>query len=120
MKMIHSSIINNRRFDLNFKNGEDSLFMFLISDRFRYVNFSVENAIYYRRIRNNSLMTSRQSFFYVLHNRTSLVVNYLKIYLSSPFKYSLVFFITRILGSMKTVLCFIIDHFKIINNEYCR
>ena len=31
-KLIHKSIIGNRRFNINFKNGEDSLFMFLISD----------------------------------------------------------------------------------------
>ena len=32
-KLIHKSIIGNRRFDVRFKNGEDSLFMFLISDK---------------------------------------------------------------------------------------
>ena len=32
-KLIHKSIIADRRFDVRFENGEDSLFMFLISDK---------------------------------------------------------------------------------------
>lgn len=103
MKMMHSSIIDERRFDLHFKNGEDSLFMFLISDRIRYVNFAVESAIYYRRIRMNSLMTSRQSLSYIIGNRVLLVINYSKIYFSNPSNYSLKFYITRLLGSAKAI-----------------
>ena len=39
-KLIHKDIIGNRRFDIRFKNSEDSLFMFLISDRFQYVTLA--------------------------------------------------------------------------------
>ena len=40
MKLIPMTFIHNRRFDVRFKNGEDSIFMFLISDKFDKVSFT--------------------------------------------------------------------------------
>lgn len=49
MKLIPMSFIQDRRFNVRFKNGEDSLFMFLISDKIKRVAFTSKNAVYYRR-----------------------------------------------------------------------
>lgn len=97
-KLIHRSIIANRRFDIRFKNGEDSLFMFLISDRLKNVSFTSKDAIYYRRVRNNSATTKKTNTIQVLKNLTKLALAYTKIFFSRPSKYSLSFYMTRIMG----------------------
>lgn len=104
MKLFPYSIIGNRRYDLTFKNGEDSLFMFLISDRMTEVNFADEDAIYYRRIRNNSAVTSAKSFMIVLKNSCRLIWIYSMIFFSNTKDYNFYFYITRVLGSIKAVL----------------
>lgn len=100
-KLIHRDIIGNRRFDEKFKNGEDSLFMFSISDRMRFVDFTSKDAIYYRRVRENSAVTTRRSRMEIIRNAFNMIVCYTKIYLSSPFSYSFYFYFTRLLGAVK-------------------
>ena len=104
MKLFPRSIIGERRYDLSFKNGEDSLFMFLISDRMKNVNFAKEDAIYYRRVRQNSAATSSRSFRSVFFNSCRLSFEYTKIYLSNPWNYKVFFYLTRILGSIRAVI----------------
>ncbi|MCQ2217104.1 MAG: glycosyltransferase [Paludibacteraceae bacterium] len=104
-KLIHKSIIGERRFDLNFKNGEDSIFMFLISDRMEKISFTSRNAIYYRRVRENSATTLDRSLMAVAKNSFAMIVSYWKIYMKRPRSYDFGFFFTRILGSIRTILC---------------
>lgn len=103
-KLIHRDIIGDRRFDIRFKNGEDTLFMFLISDRMKYVDFTSRNAIYYRRIRNDSATSKRTNLFLVLKNLTKLALIYTRIFLSCPSMYSFSFYSTRILGMAHTIV----------------
>ncbi len=102
MKLIHRDVIGNRRFDVQFKNGEDNLFMFLISDRLRYVEFTSENAIYYRRYRINSAMQKTRSCKDKIRNSIRIVRKYISIYPNGG--YSLSFFCTRILAEMKFIM----------------
>lgn len=104
MKLFPSWMIGERRYDLKFKNGEDSLFMFLISDRMKYVNFADEDAIYYRRIRRESAVTSKKSFIMVLKNSCQLSLAYSKIFFFNITKYNSFFYITRVLGSIRALL----------------
>lgn len=103
-KLIHKQIIGDRRFDCRFSNGEDSLFMFLISDKFKYVDFTTKEAVYYRRIRENSAVTAKRSRLQICINELRRIAAYSKLYFSSPLKYSLSFYITRILGAVRTML----------------
>lgn len=103
MKLIPTEFMKNRRFDVNFKNGEDSLFMFYLSDRFSLVRFADKDVCYYRRIRANSAYTS-QTFTYRLKNALRLILAYCKIYFRNPLKYSCLFFLTRIIGACRSVL----------------
>lgn len=98
-KMIHKDIIGDRKFDTSFKNGEDSIFMFLISDRINKVAFTSKNAIYYRRFRQGSAMLGKKNRRYVLSNCFKRIMAYTSIYIKHPFKYSFVFYWTRLLGS---------------------
>lgn len=104
MKLIPMGMIMKRRFDPRFKNGEDSLFMFLISDKMKYVNFTSKDAVYYRRYRNNSAMTGYRSRYQVIKNALKLIYSYLEIYFTSPKNYNFIFLTNRILGAVRS--CF--------------
>ena len=96
MKLIHRSIIGDSKFDCRFKNGEDSLFMFLISNKFKYIEFTDSNAIYYRRIRQESA-SHTSNRLEIAKNGWFLVKQYHHIFYKGN-GYSFLFFITRILG----------------------
>ena len=103
-KLLSRDIIGDRRFNVNFKNGEDSLFMFQISDRFKYVVFTSKSATYYRRIRQGSATTGVRSISQIIWNGMKWNMELSKIFLTSPFSYNLMFYITRILGSVHSTI----------------
>jgi glycosyltransferase involved in cell wall biosynthesis len=102
MKLIPAAAINDRRFNPSFKVGEDGIFMFLISDRIRYTDFTSEKAIYFRCVRHNSAMGKINSAgrWKVLINDLKMIAEYSKIYLLGLRRYSLFFYLTRIRGSI--------------------
>lgn len=104
MKLIHKDIISDRRFDVRFKNGEDSIYMFLISDKIKSVNFTSSDAVYYRRYRENSAVTQKRSYFQKFSNAMNMIWEYIKIYTRNPRGYRVDFFCTRILGTLKSIL----------------
>lgn len=101
MKLIPMSFIQDRRFNVNFRNGEDSLFMFYISDKFGSVAFTSESAVYYRRYRVNSAVTSKRSIKCRLYNKLNMFKEYLRIYWGAPTKYNFCFFLTRVLALLR-------------------
>lgn len=104
MKLINRSFIQDRKFDVRFKNGEDSLFMFLISDRVKYVDFPSPNAIYYRRYRENSAITVKKNKSYVITNSMKLIGAYTRIFLSAPFHYSIRRYLQAVLGAFHYII----------------
>lgn len=104
MKLIPRSLIADRRFDVNFKNGEDSLFMFLISDKFKYVRFAQKDVCYYRRMRENSAYTRKRSVMDKFLNACSLIKAFNEIYFKRMRRYNFTFYITRVLGACRSVL----------------
>lgn len=102
-KLIHKDIIQGRHYDTSLTNGEDSVFMFLISDNFKYVNFTSPDAIYYRRFRVGQA-TSNKPFTFRFKNSIKLFKKYIVIYLNNVKKYRFSFFCTRILGVFKTLI----------------
>ena len=101
MKLVHKSIIENRKFDPKFKNGEDSLFMALISNKIKEVKFTPSSAIYYRRIRTNSATTHKRSNKQKIANAHRLISKYISYWISNPLGYNSLFMISRILASLK-------------------
>lgn len=104
MKLIHRDIIGDRQFDTRFTNGEDSMFMFLISDRLRYVDFTPADAVYYRRVREQSAhsqMHDRKVRFRAARNKMRMFTEY---YFAAPRRYSLRFYLTRLLACVKTII----------------
>ncbi|MCK9220806.1 MAG: glycosyltransferase family 2 protein [Bacteroidales bacterium] len=102
-KLIYKDIICDRKFDTRFKNGEDSIFMFLISDRLKYVDFTSSNAIYYRRNREGSAVASRNQKS-VVSNRCKMIFEYTKIFFSNLGKYRFIFYVSRLLASLRVII----------------
>ncbi|MBQ3190721.1 MAG: glycosyltransferase family 2 protein [Bacteroides sp] len=103
MKLIPMSFIQGRKFDTRFKNGEDSLFMFAISDKFKWVDFTSRNAVYYRRVRSGSAITIHRSKIKKIQNSIKMMIAYNQLYFSNPFNYNFSFYLTRILGSIRII-----------------
>lgn len=101
-KLIPITAICNNRFDCSLKNSEDALFMFLLSNRFDKVAFTSPEATYYRRIRKNSASNTIKTVEYTIKNALILIKKYSVIYFVGK-GYSFCFFLTRILGTLKTV-----------------
>lgn len=104
MKLLHRDIIGKRRFDIRFTNGEDSLFMALISDRIRRCNLCSNQAIYYRRIRQGSASTSKKKPSEIFYNNIRRIIQYFFYWLKNPFKYNVYFMASRIIASIKNII----------------
>lgn len=108
-KLIPREVVGERRFNPRYKLGEDALFMAELTDRISCVVASEPDAVYYRRLRNNSASHAqgKSNFWHLLWNAVSLSGSYLKIYLSHPCRYDGKFFFTRVLaGFTKRLFCY--------------
>ena len=105
MKIIPMNFIQGKRFDARFRNGEDCLYMFLISNKIQKFSFTSPNAIYYRRYRQNSAVTTQRSNKEILKNSIHLIYEYSKIYFKSPLSYSILLYIRCILGTLHSIYC---------------
>lgn len=102
MKLIHRDIIGDRRFDTRFRLGEDTLFMFAISNRMNTVAFTDTRSVYYRRIRQGSashIMTWCQK----TQNCIRLIGMYTRIYTRGR-GYNISFYFTRVLAAIHTII----------------
>jgi len=102
MKLIHRDIIGDRRFDTSFTLGEDSLFMFLISNRMQQVRFTGQEAVYFRRIRPGSASQTK-SRREVIYNCLRIMRRYTHIY-SHGKGYNSSFYLTRMMGAIHTII----------------
>lgn len=103
MKLIGKASIGPVRFNRNFRNGEDSLFIFEISSGIKQLAFTSADAIYYRRIRPGSAMTS-QSFHNKVLNAFRVSMMFTRIWLRAPFKYNFCFYWSRVLAPFRGLL----------------
>ena len=106
MKLFHKSFIQGKYYDTRFSNGEDNIYMFLISDKIKKVAFTKRDATYFRRLRENSAMNRKRSKIERINNNWKSIVVYTKIFFSGH--YSLYFFSTRvaaeIIGIFKAIV----------------
>ena len=104
MKMFHRDIIGNRRFNPNFSVGEDGLFMFLVSDKFKKCSLANSRSVYYRRYRAGSLVANRTKEF-VQTNNKKLLRETLNIYKSGYERYNFIFFLMQVCSYIKGIIC---------------
>lgn len=107
-KLIPATIIGNKRFDPNFSNGEDSLFLFDLVDRSLRFGLTSPDALYRRRIRIGSATKRHRGYRYWIQNWTSGVAKYSRIYFSNPAGRSIPLYINRVLAISKTNLLLIL------------
>jgi len=103
-KLVTRELIGVHRFDLRFQNGEDSLFMFAISEKKMEFQFADENTIYYRRIRDNSLTNKKIDLICMIENCFKLIFATIETYAKSPRRYDFIFFVSRIFAYIKSII----------------
>lgn len=102
-KIIPKNLIGEKRFDVRFKIGEDALFMFAISKGVKKIVLS-DNAIYYRRCRKGSASRVKQPIKFRLNNSVMQILEYIRIYVHSPFEYNFFLFLSRIVASVTHIV----------------
>ena len=102
-KIIPKNLIGEKRFDVRFKIGEDALFMFSISKGVKKIVLS-DNAIYYRRCRKGSASRVKQPIKFRLNNSVMQILEYIRIYVHSPFEYNFFLFLSRIVASVTHIV----------------
>lgn len=110
MKLIPMNIIGNRRYDKRFRIGEDSLFMFLISNKIKNIVLTSPKAIYYRRYRDTSASFINRSIKEQIINNLRLIWEYIKIFMHGGYNPSL--FATRVASRVRELLLFPIIRIK--------
>ncbi|MDM1096708.1 glycosyltransferase family 2 protein [Myroides odoratimimus] len=101
-KMYSRKVIGNIRFDTRLSVSEDALFLFELSVNLGRIKL-VENeeCIYYRKVRGNSLTTTKKSskeYSLLFFTKLSL---FTKVYLGNISKYNFIFYLTRVLAIVK-------------------
>ena len=102
-KMIPARLIENFRFNPNFKIGEDALFMFAISRNIKNIELA-DDAIYYRRCRIGSASRVKKTLFFKIKNSVLQILEYTKIYIHNPLKYNFLLYLSRIAASLLHIL----------------
>lgn len=98
-KIIPKTIIKDFRFNTKYKNNEDSLFMLEISINIKQVKTSIENSIYWRRVRKKSANFQKKSYSYIFKNYFLVFLEYVKI--SFKKGYNKTFIFIKILALLK-------------------
>jgi hypothetical protein len=99
MKLIHRDIIGDRRFDVKLTIGEDSVFMFQVSDRIKNIRLALPSAVYYRRFRENSALTAKKTSSELLRQSLKCMSSYTKAFFTG--RYNIIFYITRMLAEVR-------------------
>ncbi|WP_419500036.1 glycosyltransferase [Alistipes shahii] len=99
-KILSKNAIGIRRFDPEFKVGEDGLFMFQISNRIKILKAASPSCVYYRRNRDGSAINSLRPRGQRLKNNFKLMTNYTKYYLQDIRHYNIFFYISRLVAEM--------------------
>ena len=95
-KLIKQEYIAGMQFDIRFSQGEDALFMFGLSRRLPNIKTVPEAAVYYYRIRPDSLSHKRTVFSIRLRKYIELIFAYIVVFIKQPSRCSVPLFLSRI------------------------
>lgn len=99
-KLIPRTMIGEWRFDEQFTLGEDSLFMFGISNRIKDIQLAGADVVYYVRNRNNSASRSKYSYGYRVKIALQLTASYILLFLKNPLSYNIPLLGSRIFATL--------------------
>lgn len=111
-KLIPFNVIGDVRFRNELTIGEDSVFLFELSNKLNRMVLTQEDVYYVRRIRPGSARTTkrnRKERFSIFFKLSSV---YTKIYFKSPFSYSFLLYATRMLAAFRTLMKTIFSNIK--------
>ena len=100
-KLLPLKYLQDIRFDTSLSIGEDAYFMFQLSARISSIILS-DNAIYYRRIREDSVSHKSYPYKMVIKNRAMLLYKYTLYYIRHVKKINAIFYVNRILSIIKS------------------
>jgi glycosyltransferase involved in cell wall biosynthesis len=103
-KMISKKVISEIRFNTKLEISEDALFMFQITKNIKSMKCAENDAIYYRRIRNDSASRKKSSLFKCLCDFTNFLIFILLAYSREPFKYNFYILLAHIAANFKTTV----------------
>lgn len=112
MKLIPATFAKRVNFDKSLKYSEDALYMFSISRFFKKVYLTDPSAIYYRRIRSQSVTNLKRSYYNIIWNEFRFIYKILKIYSKYIFDFNFFFMISRICAACKSIILDIYSNFK--------
>lgn len=97
-KIIPVNIIAENRFNKRFSVGEDSLFMFSITNKLMMIELANKSAIYYRRIRKGSASRKKNKFIINIYILLMSFYEYTRLYLSDLRRYNFVLYLSRLMA----------------------
>ena len=106
-KLIHRDIIGKERFPVDIWKSEDSVFCISFSYRIKEMKLADDNSIYYQRLRPDSTMRRKNSFFIELKCLFKLEKEYIGLWLEHPTKYSIPLFLSRMAAGMRNFFIYI-------------
>lgn len=103
-KLLTKGQISNIRFNPEFKNSEDALFMFTISKNINKISFADQTAIYYRRVRPTSANFRPRTKSDIIKNEAAVLKQMLRVWSHEPFKYNFFYTVSKVLAFGKQVV----------------
>lgn len=99
-KLIPRTLIGKHTFDQQFTLGEDSLFMFSISNKIKHMRLSDTDVIYYVRHRSDSASHRHHTYSYRVKTALGLSVTYILLFMKHPFSYNIPLFASRVFATL--------------------
>lgn len=99
-KLIPKSVIDNVRFNPKHKLGEDSLFMFSISNNIKEIKLTTNDTIYYVRARAKSASRKHYTYKKRINVALNLLRSYIFLYIKHPFSYNIPLFGSRVIATI--------------------
>lgn len=104
-KLIPREVINECLFNVNYHNGEDSLFMAQISNNIKTFILTDETVIYYQRIRKNSASNKKRLLNELISTSFKLIKEYLNLLFVKG--YNKYFILSRVIAQFKNIYLYI-------------
>jgi glycosyltransferase involved in cell wall biosynthesis len=97
-KIIPVKIIAENRFNKRFSVGEDSLFMFAITNKLTLIELANKSAIYYRRLRKGSASRKKNKLIINIYFLLMSIYEYTRLYLSDLRGYNFALYLSRLMA----------------------
>lgn len=99
-KLVPREAVGNIRFPIDFKLGEDSIFMFEVSKNLDSIRLTPPEAVYYYRDQGKSATHKPFSYSFRVKQALRVMARFTSLYLKSPLSYNFPYFLSRIIAQL--------------------